>query len=84
MAVSISWQHSWSSSDDGSILYGSDLQYLQVNIEAHTHTETVNITGTQTAAGNKTFSGVITISGTLATVFYEGALVSYEEDFVYY
>ena len=84
MSVSISWQKSWSSSDDGTILTGADLQYLQVNIEAHTHTETVNITGTQTAAGDKTLSGVITISGTLATVFYENDLVAYENDFVYY
>ena len=64
MSVTISWQKSWSSSDDGSILYGADLQNLQTNIEAHTHTEDVETTGDQTVAGIKTFSGTLNITGT--------------------
>ena len=125
MSVSISWSYSWSSSDDGSILWGADLQNLQTNIEAHTHTEDVETSGDQTVGGVKTFSGTLNITGTFqigsvavtstsaelnildgATInvtelnyldgvtniviipdellFYEGAVVELNNNFVYY
>ena len=84
MSVSISWTKTWSSSDDGSILDGADLGALQLNIENHTHSETVNLSGTQTVAGDKELTGTIKISGTLVTVFWQNELVAYDNDFVFY
>lgn len=40
MAVTISWTKEWSSSDDGSILSGADLENIQTDIEGHSHTAT--------------------------------------------
>ena len=38
MAVVITWTHEWSSSDDGTVLSGADLQNVQTDIESHSHT----------------------------------------------
>ncbi len=38
MAVVISWTKEWSSSDDGTVFSGSNLQDLQTDIEGHSHT----------------------------------------------
>jgi len=38
MAVVITWTHEWSSSDDGTVLSGADLQSVQTDIEGHSHT----------------------------------------------
>lgn len=51
--MSISWTKSWSSSDDGSILSGSDLQNIQSDISG----AAVTLSGTQTITGDKTYSG---------------------------
>lgn len=65
MAVSISWTKSWSSSDDGTVFGGADLQNLQTNIAAHSHTNyTTRTVGTFTNASLS--SGVLTITHSLA------------------
>lgn len=61
--MTITWSKSWSSSDDGSVLGGADLQNIQNNISTYT----CHLSGTQTITGNKTFSGTSVFSGT-ATV----------------
>ena len=42
MGVVISWTHSWSSSDDGTILGGADLGHIQTDVAAHSHTSGVS------------------------------------------
>ena len=61
--MTISWTYAWSSSDDGSVFGGADLQNIQNNVSTYT----CHLSGTQTVTGNKTFSGTSTFSGT-ATV----------------
>ena len=58
--MSITWTKEWSSSDDGTILYGADLENIQTAIETYL----VHLSGSQTVTGNKTFSGTNTHSGT--------------------
>ena len=90
MAVVISWTHAWSASDDGTILGGADLENIQTNIESHSHNETINTTGAQTKAGVLTLTSEPVFPATTdfakisELIFYEGALVSYEEAVVYY
>ncbi len=57
--MAINWTKSWTSSDDGTILSGSDLE----NIQNNTESDTVQISGTQTITGDKTFSGVSNLTG---------------------
>ena len=89
MAVVISWSKSWSSSDDGTVLFGSDLQDIQTNIGSHSHGETINTTGDQTKAGVLTLTSdpVLPASSDYAKIsefiFYEGALVSWENEIIY-
>jgi len=89
MAVSISWTKEWSSSDDGTVLAGADLENLQLNVESHSHTETINTTGNQTKAGVLTLTSdpVLPASSDYAKIsefiFYEGALVSWENEIIY-
>jgi len=58
MSVDISWSKSWSASDDGSVLWASDLQDIQSDVELHTHTENISVVGTPVAN---------------ETVYYDGA-----------
>jgi hypothetical protein len=90
MSVSIVWSHSWSASDDGTVLGGADLQDLQNNIASHSHTETINTTGAQTKAGVLTLTSdpVFPATSDYAKIsefiFYNGDIVSWEEVLVYY
>lgn len=90
MTVSISWTKEWSSSDDGTVLGGADLENFQTNIESHSHTETINTTGAQTKAGVLTLTSdpVFPASSDYAKIseliFYGGELVSWEDVVVYY
>ena len=90
MSVTISWTKSWTSSDDGTVLGGADLQNIQTNVASHSHTETINNTGAQTKAGVLTLSSDPVFPATSdyakisELIFYEGALVSYEEAVIYY
>lgn len=68
--MSIVWTKTWSASDDGTILTGSDLQNLQNNIEAYT----MQLSGAQTVAGDKIFSGDNTINVSILKV--NGVVVS--------
>jgi len=57
--MAITWTKSWSSSDDGTILYGADLENIQSDIDS----EAMLLTGAQTISGNKTFTGITTFTG---------------------
>lgn len=63
MSISIAWTKSWSASDNGTILYGSDLGNIQSDIATAFGTA-ATLTGTNTWSGANTFSGTTTISGT--------------------
>lgn len=96
MSVSISWTKSWSSSDDGSILYGADLQNIQTNIESHTHTEDTAITATAaelnildgatiTTAELNQLDGVTDLVVTTNEFLcWENDIIAYENNLVYY
>lgn len=58
--MAVTWTKSWSSSDDGSVLGGADLDNIQNDLDA----QAVLLAGTQTLTGNKTLSGNCTFSGT--------------------
>ena len=84
--MGVVWTHSFSSSDDGNILNGVDLQNIQSDIDTYT----VQLAGTQTVTGNKTFSGTTTFSGTLdgaigsdKFLFWENDVISYENEMVF-
>lgn len=68
MAAVISWTHSWSSSDDGSILAGSDLQNLQSDIENHSHSD-ATLRWTDTFTDADLSSGVLTVSHNKGTAY---------------
>ena len=81
------WTKQWGSTDDGSILSGLDLQNIQTDIVGNA----VDLTSIQTIAGDKTFSGIVTISGSIVNVakvseyvFYNDDMVSYEDEAVIY
>ena len=57
MAAVITWSKSWSSSDDGTVFGGADIQNIQTNIETYC----VTLGGSQTLTGDKTFTGVLSI-----------------------
>jgi len=48
----LTWAHSWSASDDGSILSGVDLGNTQSDIDS----QVITLTGVETISGQKTFS----------------------------
>ena len=54
MATVITWTKEYSSSDDGSILYGADLENIQSAIEGHSHTYT-SLTVTNLSVTNAIF-----------------------------
>jgi len=67
MGVVISWTKAWSSSHDGSVFGGADLQNLQTNIEGHTHTgyatrNTGSFTNASLTAGVLTITHNLTLS----------------------
>ena len=96
--MAIAWTKNWSSSDDGTIFYGSDLQDLQNDIDG----ASLTITGAQTISGNKTFTGQTTLSGAVIiggvtltdilpytfgyneTVAVDNEIVCWENEQVYY
>lgn len=51
----LTWSKSWSSSDDGTILYGADLG----NIQSDINSQVVTLAGADTISGNKTFTGQV-------------------------
>lgn len=53
--MTVSWTKTWSASDDGTVFGGANLGTLQSDIEDNT----VHLTGAQTIAGDKTFTGTI-------------------------
>lgn len=83
--MGVAWTKGWTASDDGTVFGGSDLQNIQADIDAGC----VFLTGTQTIAGDKTFSGTVTIGSNVVPdvdeyIFYDGSLVSWENKAVYY
>jgi len=90
MTVTINWTKSWTSSDDGTVFGGADLQNLQNNIAAHSHSETINTSGAQTKSGvftltsDPVFPATSDYAKISELIFYEGALVSWEEEVIYY
>ena len=57
--MSITYTKDFSSTDDGSVLSGADLE----NIQADLNSQVAALAGTQTVTGNKTFSGTCVFSG---------------------
>ena len=83
--MGINWTKEWSASDDGTIFSGSDLQNIQSDIDGGC----VLLAGTQTITGDKIFSGTVTIGSNIIPdvdeyVFYEGSLISWENNAVFY
>jgi Lower baseplate protein N-terminal domain len=58
--MAFTWTKSWSSTDDGSVLGGNDLDNIQNDLDA----QAMQLANDQTITGNKTFSGTNTHSGT--------------------
>lgn len=63
MAITVSWTKSWSNSDNGTILYGVDLQNIQSDIQTAFGTA-ASLSGVNSWSGNQTFSGTVTASST--------------------
>lgn len=85
--MAITWIKKFTSLDDGNVLTGAQLGQIQDDVENNT----VHLTGAQTIAGDKTFTGAMVMSGTILSVpkiseyvFYEDELVSWENEAVYY
>lgn len=55
----LTWTKNWSSTDDGKVLSGSDIQSFQNDVSS----QGVNQSGDNTFTGNITFSGASTLSG---------------------
>jgi hypothetical protein len=73
MAAVISWTKSWSSSDDGTVFGGADLQNIQTNISTYC----VTLAGSQTLTGDKTFSGTTTFTGSGLPILLSTSTVSF-------
>lgn len=89
--MALSFTKTWSASDDGSPLAGSDIGTIQSDIVS----QTCDLASTQTLSGDKTFSGTLNVTGTFQLsgitvagvdelVFWENAMVAYENDAVFY
>lgn len=66
MGITISWTKSWSSSDDGTVLAGADLQNLQTNIQAaFTNAAANNAVNTYTGSGIPYRTIVLTPGGAI-------------------
>jgi len=81
------WTKQYSSSDDGTVLYGINLQNMQTDITNNA----ADLTSTQTISGTKTFSGIVSFSGTVNDipkiteyVFWDDDLVAYDGEAVIY
>lgn len=81
------WTKQFSSLDDGTVLFGLDLQNLQSDIVGNA----VDLSSSQTISGDKTFNGYVIFNGTLINVakisefvFYNDELVSWEDEAVAY
>ena len=67
MSIPISWAKTWSSSDDGTYLHGSDLAAIQSDI-ATALTSAVSLNGNNTFSGTQTFTNTVTFQGSVTGV----------------
>jgi hypothetical protein len=80
MGALLTWTKSWSSSDDGSIFSGSDIQAIQTNITTYC----VTLGGSQTLDGDKTFSGTTTFTGSVVGVLATAQVICNDNDLMSY
>ncbi len=69
MAVTISWVKEWSSSDDGTVLGGADIENIQTSIENHSHTTGASASYLTTFTNADLVAGVLTVTHNLDTQY---------------